>query len=76
MRKIPAIAVNLTDEQIESIQPFMEKVEAAAAAGKPIMLLAQVFSSRIKVFIATQEQAHDIQRAMQSPVGLTNGDLT
>lgn len=67
---IKSITVHLTPEQIERIEPMMEKVKEAYASGAPGMLLAQVFSDRMKVFFATREQAHAIQAAMGCPVGV------
>lgn len=72
---IPAITVDLDDDQIEEIEPMRERVRVAAAEGKPGMLLAQIIGGVMKVFFATGEQAAEMQRIMGSRVGMTTDDL-
>jgi hypothetical protein len=75
MTKIPAIQVWLEDDQIEDIAPMMDKVEAAAEAGAPGMLCAQVLGDRLLVFFLTNDQAQEFQRVMGQRVGMTTADV-
>jgi hypothetical protein len=69
---VPAITIDLDEDQIDDLKPILKRVNDAARAGTPGMALAQVFfgAHEMKVFFATKEQAEEIQRIMGSPVGL------
>lgn len=75
--KIPAITIDLDDDQIDAMEPMIERAIAAADADAPGMLLAHIFpgAMEMKVFFATNEQARLMQAAMGSPVGKTTADV-
>jgi hypothetical protein len=72
---IPAITIELTDDQLAAIEPVRQKVSEAANAGAPGMLLAQIINGEMKVFFANQFQASQFQRAMGTRVGKTTADI-
>ncbi len=71
---VPCITVFLDEEQVEVMQPFVEKVREAAQRGEPGMLLGQILGDQMMVFFADQKQAAAFQAAMGTKVGLTTAD--
>lgn len=73
--KISAIRVDLTAEQISRIMPKIMDATAAADAGRPGMVLAQVLGDRMCVFFITCDTAMQFQALLGQRVGLTTDDM-
>jgi NTP pyrophosphatase (non-canonical NTP hydrolase) len=69
--KIPAIAVDLYDDQTAEIEPMMRQVREAAEAGKPGFLCAQVFVGSMRVFFIDHNRFLKFQELMGQEVGKT-----
>lgn len=67
--KIPAIHVDLYDDQDEEIEPMMRKVRQAAESGKPGFLAAQVYRGSMRVFFIDYERALKFQELMSQEIG-------
>jgi hypothetical protein len=74
MTRIPAISVDLTDDQLCDIAPAFQKIKEAAASDQPGMLLAQIIGGSMKVFVASMDQAREMQRIMGTRVGKTSDE--
>jgi hypothetical protein len=74
MSGVPCITVALSDDQMKAIASKIDEAKAASIAGHPGMILAQIFDGEMKVFFANTFQAAQFQRAMGTPVGMTNAE--
>jgi hypothetical protein len=67
--RIPAIRIDLYEEQAAELEPIMLEAKAAADAGVPGFIAAQVFGGSMCVFFIDHERALKFQELMGQKVG-------
>lgn len=70
------LIVQLTAEQVKQIAPAYAKLGELADAGKPGMLLAQIYGDHMRVGIMSHEAAHKIYEALGTPEERRRGHRT
>lgn len=68
-KPIPSVGVTLSSAQVAKIATIKDRALAADRAGKPGMVLAQIFGDQMRVFFLEHEAALELQRATGSEVG-------
>lgn len=61
------LIVNLTAEQVKQLSGARAKIGELADAGKPGMLVAQIYGDHMRVGIMSNEAAHKIYDALGTP---------
>ena len=61
------LIVNLTAEQVKQLAGARAKIGELADAGKPGMLVAQIYGDHMRVGIMSNETAHKIYDALGTP---------
>lgn len=70
------LIVNLTAEQVAQLEGARAKIGELADAGKPGMLLAQIYGDHMRVGIMSNEAAHKMYEALGTPEERRRGHRT
>ena len=73
---VSVLILNLTPEQVERLAGARAKIGEMADAGKPGILMAQIYGDHMRVGIMSNEAAHKLYDALGTPEERRRGHRT